>query len=296
MASLLEYRQALAQALDDWGGYGVGQATVGSASLVGLLDATTGASANRFNGAWAYSPRGGDQRRVVTGGYVPSQGRINVELNWTLPQAGDTIEITHLFPCYAAVSPEATSYATLVNNALARLLVPRRLAFSATTADTYTTGVLYPWLDRESRIPRDDEGRLLVWESSPVAGRHPIPSGWRGWTLILNGAATALQSNVPFSAPTGTVYLDVLSPADTFVNGAESATGLADDNDTALASVNDVVEVGLEEAYLVLMNRNAGTPSGQWAQKYVAQQKVVDGLYYLDRTQRRPAAPVAEAA
>lgn len=294
---MLQYRQALAQALDDWGGYGVSGASGTSyAILAGLLDVTPGASANRFNGAFAYSPTGGDQRRVITGGYVPIQGRINIELGWTVPSVGSLIEITHLFPCYSAVSPESTSYATLVNNALDRLLTPRRLTFAATTNDTYTTGVLYPWLDRDSRVQRDDQGQLMIWEPAPVTGRAPRPSAWRGWRLILEGASTRFQTDVPFSAPTGSWYVDVLSPAGTFVNGAESTTGLSDDNDTALASINDVVEVGLEEAYLVLMNRNSGTPSGQWAQKYAAQQKIVDGLYYLDRTARRPAAPAMEAA
>ena len=306
MATLSVYKRACIRALDDGGSFIVTSATASSVVLYQFTNATTGASTERHNADWLYVATGNGASRqyhVRTSGYVPSTGTVTIAPPFVVqPVATDQVELTKLFPCIsnAPTSDQSPSmgadYRTLINRALARLYVPRALGLTITTADTYTTGVTYPWLDRMERLARDDQGRISIREPSPVAGRAPVSSAWRNWELVESGTGTVLQTRTPFASATGTLSVDVLSPADTFISGAESAVGLLSDTDTALAPVEDVVAVFLQEAYLVLMRRQTGRPDGgQWAKLYADQQAIVDRLHFLDRSARVPqsAQPVA---
>ena len=57
------------------------------------------------------------------------------------------------------------------------------------------------------------------------------------------------------------------------------------DTSTALPSVEDVLGVGLMEAYAMLMHRERGTPSGtNYAALYARQKAEAEKLLYIDRT------------
>lgn len=286
MPTLVQYRRALQAALDDGGAYPVTTGSGAGATVQLLSDAITDASNARYNGAWVYHNALTQQRRIRLDGFTPSTGAFLTELGWTAPSPGDIIEITRLFPCgfgpliAGGVPPEDTSYLAIINRSLARLWAPDRIsvAFADAATASLTT---WPWLDRPERLVR-------VFEPPAVAGFPDVPCEWRAPRLVLDGPTPVLQLNRPFI---GTLTLEVRRPGDTLISGAESTAGLANDADTALPSVNDVVAVGLHEAYRALMNRAPGRPNPGWAAKYEAQQAIVNGLYYLDRTQMAPSAP-----
>lgn len=295
--SFVNYLRALMTALDDGQVYYVSSAASPSnVSCTMLVNGTANASANRYDGAWVASfdrAVSGYQRRVRTAGYTPSTGTLNIHPDWSLPpQAGDQIWVTNLFPTignaqgFDQAVGEDLDYRTMVNRALSRLLVPFRFTIAITTSDTYTVGATAPYLDRPERLARDQQGRLMIYEPSPVSGRAPISSAWRGWELVLSGGSTALQVRTPFSSATGNLSVDVLRPANTLINGALSTTGLVNGADTAEASVNDVVTVALVEAYQALAVRAHGRPDGgAWLTLWKAQQTKAAGLAYYDRTQ-----------
>lgn len=287
--ALSTYRRALQAALDDPGLYQVTAATSTTVSLSLIADTTTNASANRYDGRWLYVASGvgiGQQRRVVRGSFVPSTGTVTVELGLTTPSVNDLIELTSLFPCESQVSGEDTSYNTLIRRALSRLLAPDRISATFAGGTTASLASFAYWLDRPERLVR-------VLEPAPVSGYQPIPCDWRGPQLILDGGSPVLQINAPY---TGSLTLEVLRPGDSLVSGAESTTGPTSETATCLPSVNDTVAVALLEAYQALASRSPGRPSGNWSAKIEAQQAIVSGLRYLDRTQTVNQMPAQEAA
>lgn len=297
MATRASYRRALAYALNDLGVYPVSSGTGTTVTIVTLADSTSDASTHRYDGRWVYLATGagqGTQRRVKRGGFTPSSGALTLELSWTAPSSPDEVELTGLFPCQAgglgstSVSPEDPGYNGLVNRALSLLLVPDRVTLAITTADTYST-TTWPWLDRPERLVR-------VLEPAPVAGGAPVDASWRGPQLVVDGPAPFLQLNAPFSTATGTLTLDVLRPADTLISGAESTTGFTAEGQTAIASVNDVREIGLLEAYRALRHRG-GVGVSAWEKAFEQQQQRVEGLLYFDGSMwRRRSGPAAGEA
>jgi hypothetical protein len=279
--ALATYRRALQARLDDGGVYLASSGTGSTVVIGAITDATTNASTTRYNGAWVYLASGagiGTQRRVVAGGFTPSTGTLSVELGWAAPALGDLIEITHLFPSAGgpaiSVSPEDTSYLQFINKSLSRVLAPDRISVAFAGASSASTAT-WPWLDRPERLVR-------VLEPAPVSGYPVVPCDWRNPRLILDGPTPVLQLDQVF---TGTLTLEVLRPGDTLISGVESTTGFTTEGQTALPSVNDVVEVALEEAYIALSHRSPGRPNGSWAAKLETQRGIVANLKYLDRTQ-----------
>ncbi len=297
MATLAQYRRPLAYALNDLGLYEVSSATNSTVTIVTLADSTTSASANRYDGRWVYLATGagqGTQRRVKPGGFTPASGVLDLQLTWTVPSAGDQVEITGLFPAQTgglgstSVSPEDASYQTFINRALAQILVPDRITLAITTAETYPI-TTWPWLDRPERL-------LRVLEPPPN-GTAAVDAMWRKPRLIL-GSAPQLQLNAPFATATGNLTLEVLRPAITLISGVEGVVGLATEGQTALATVEDVREIGLLEAYRDLQHRAPGRPGGAWDKKFADQQARVENLFYFDQTawRRQQQAPPDQAA
>jgi hypothetical protein len=278
VATRAQYRRALQAALDDSGIHLLSAATSTTASISTISDATTNASANRYDGVWIYVASGaqiGAQRWITPGSFVPSTGTVTVEFGWTAPAANDVIELTSLFPCEAQVAAGSTSYNAIVNKALSRLWAPDRISATFAGGTTASLAAYAYWLDRPERLVR-------VLEPAPVSGYQPVPCDWRNPQLILDGGTPTLQIDTPY---TGTLTLDVMRPGDSLVSGAESTTGPTSETATCLPSLNDVVTVGLEEAYRALMHRSTARPSGNWADKLKDQQALVQQLRYLDRTQ-----------
>ena len=281
--TLLTLRRALAYALDDLGAYVLASGSTTTAVSNGLKNSATNASVNRYDGRWVYVATGvqaGQQGRVKTGGYAPSTGTLTMVTTWGAPTTGDTIELTSLFPCAASSTTapgEDVSYRTLINRALSRLLLPDdTITLQITTSQTYSLAA-YPWLDRDERL-------IEVREPGPTGGLD-VPAAWRRPALRTIGATAYVILDAPFGAgATGNLTLIVKRTADTLINGAESTVGLALDTDTAEATVDDVVTVGLLEAYRALMARGSVAPAGAWSAKFAGQLAECRRLRYWDRS------------
>jgi len=277
MPTLRDYRRALARALDDLGVYTLTSPTASTLICTLLVNASPGASTHRYDGRWLYLAAPIPQQRVVTtGGYNPGDGTLTFAPTATPATAGTEVELTGLFPSLSVALSEDTDYRTLVNRALAALLVHDRLTVAITTADSYPIAA-YPWLDRMERL-------VGVLEPSPVSGRRPVDAGWRGWRLVVDGPTPRLEVNAPFATASGDLTLDVLRPANTLVNGTDSTTGLVDDTDTAVPAIEEFLPVGLMEAYQALMSRTPGRPNSNWHQKWAEAREMAHRLRAYDRT------------
>lgn len=306
-------RRACEAAFNDAGFYGCSAASSSNITLAATSDSTTNASAQKFNGAWIYAINQttgvGQQRRVVPGGFVPASGILGIELNWSVtPTLSDEVEITHLFPVgegptqIGGISPEDASYNSLINRALSMIVAPDRVGLAITTDQFYSTVAWVEWLDRPDRVVRNMDGSLAIWEPG-VRGGLPQNATWRGWTLRLDAETPGLEVNVPFSASSGTLYLDVMRPADTWVGTsgiwAESTTGMTNNFQEVRAPINDVVKVFKMLAIEALMARSPGRPSGNWAARYPSAVRDARSVRYFDRSQESMQAqsiPEEEAA
>ena len=304
-STLLQYRQALARALDDLEPHVVLSATTFTVTINALITSTTGASSGRYNGAYIYIASGsgaGRQRVVKENSYVPSTGTLTTHnssgFDVTMA-AGDQVEITRLFPAYAEATSTSslgsdTDYRSLVNRALSYLLVPDQISVT-TVADQqeYSLSTYAAWLDRPER--------LLAVLDPPRETGWPAKRTWRRWELTLDGPSPALTF-LDRAYPTNgaTFELDVLRPANTLISGAESSIGLTSDSATAVPAVNDVVTVGLMLAYEALMNRSPGRPNGDFLTRWKNQIEIARRLRNYDRTQetaaQQAAMPSVEAA
>jgi hypothetical protein len=301
-------RQAAQNALDDGAAYACSIGTTDTVVIPALVNATTGASANRYDGAWVYLATGpagtaGQQRLVQPGGFDPALGELTVFPPWTVvPAGGNIVEITHLFPSTdlapslptAGIAGEDTSYRRLLNRSLGVMAKPAEISVAITTASTYSLAA-YPYLDRESRLVRILE--------PDVDGDVPVPSDWRGWQLRLNAATPLLQVGVPFLTASDNLTLEVIRPCVNWIRSAgawaQSTTGFTldesttDDNllQSADVEVEDIMPVFLMCAYEVLAARSPGRPfpgaadlAETWRERAMASR-------LWDRTQQRAEAP-----
>ena len=285
--TLVQYRRALARALDDLGVYIVSAATTTTVGSVNLADSTPNVSPERFKGRWVYGAQ--QQRRVQSvNGFTAASGTLAVNYPWAAPVADTYIEMTGLFPMLAQVPGEDTSYHDLVSRAMAKLLLPDRITVTITTADSLSLSA-YPWMDRPERLVR-------VLEPGPT-GTRPIDASWRGPQLIWRAGTPSLEFRTPFDVASGSVTLEVLRPADTLISGVETApgTGFSLDAQTGIAPIEDVVTLGLMEAYGSLMNRNPGVP-GNWAAQYADARERAERTYHFDGAFYKRRGPEEQAA
>ncbi len=294
--TLQAYRQALILALNDGMITTTTSSTSAGVTCGGLINNATNASVNRFDSNWVnhvQASGASQQRTVKPGSYVPSTGTITTNLAWTGPSAGDVIEITSMFPAIQQSMGVDTDYRTIINRALGHLLVPAEIALTITTSDTYALTAYRKWLDRPERL-------RYVLEPAPVSGRAAVDAEWRGWQLVLNGELPTLQLSAPFGATGGSLTLGVLRPSSTWVGTAsvwaESSTGLVNNTDEAVPSVEDALPQMLVEAYQVLMSRSPGRPNGDYAKKLADARAQAQAGRYFDKTQMMPQAPTAPAA
>lgn len=260
-------RQAIEAALDDGGRFAVSSAAASTVASAALVNATSNASANTFDGAWVYLASGaagvvGQQRMVKPGTYVPSTGTLGIFPPWTsTPTGGEIMEVTRVFPSVAGanvagVTMEDTSYQSIENRALSRLAIPDRVEFAIGTGWRYAT-TSYPWLDRPERFVR-------ALEPGPT-GLMPVDCTWRGVQLRLDGATPHLEIAAPFEHAGGTLVLEVIRPGNSLINvsgggWAESSVGLVNDDDYCLPSFEDVFPEAMFCAYQALAARSPGRP------------------------------------
>lgn len=283
MATLAVYRQALARSLDDLGLYTVASATGVTVVVSALANSTANASDRRYDGRWAYISAGFavlSANSVKPGGFAPSTGTLTVARAWdTTPHAGDTLELTGLFPPVPGLG-EDIDYRTIINRSLGRLLEEDRIDVP-TVADQYTytfSLATYPWLDRMTRV----QGVL----DPPRATGLPRRPTWRPHQWKIDGGALTLEFLArPYPTSGHTFQLSVLRPADTLINGADSTTGLVADSDTAVPSVEEVVTVARMYCFEALLSRSKGRPSGDWSGQYAAAREDAMKLARWDRSQ-----------
>jgi hypothetical protein len=293
LATTQTFRRALANALDDLAGpYAITSATSSTVVVPALINGAASVSTNGYAGRWVYVASGtgvGQTRRVRTNGFTAASGTLTIDPAWTItPSAADLIELTNYFPATAQVGADS-SYLTILNASLRQIVAPDRISIAITTSQEYSLATWVAWLDRQERVTG-------FWEPGPTGGL-PIPAEWRRPRLRFDAELPVLEIAVPFLTATGNLSLDVLRPADTWIRvvstWAESTVGLASETDEARPSVEDVVKVGLMEAYGALMNRSPGRPSGPWEAKYGAAKADAMTVKYFDTSQMKAAPPAA---
>ncbi len=283
-------RRALAGELDDGGVYTITSATTTTVTASLLVNAAANASANRYDGRWLWiSAPAGQSRAVSTGGYTPSGGVLAFSPAWTAPSAGAELDITGLFPVQSNALSEDTDYFTLIERALAKLLVPRRVTLAITTADSYSLA-LWPWLDREERL-------LRVLEPALIAGRQPFDAAWRGARFVRNGGTNLLVCDTPFGSASGSLTLETLAPAHTWVDDVEvdPSVGITFDVNTVDIEVEDVLPQAMVEACVVLTSRSSGRPNGDWSKNLAFWQGEAKKARFYDHTRDRETGQPAPA-
>lgn len=293
MATLRQYRQALARSLDDLAVYEIASSTATTTVISALADSTSNASDRRYDGRWAYISSGfavGEGTTVKPGGFAPSTGTLTVAKFWeTTPHDGDELELTGLFPAISGLPGADIDYRTLVNRALSRLMLEDRID-ATTVADQYTYGfalATYPWLDRMTRV-------MGVLDPPRATGLPRRPT-WRPHTWRIDGGAMTLEFAArPYPTSGATFQIAVLRPADTLISGADSTTGLVADSDTAVPSVEEVVVAGRYFAFEALLSRSKGRPSGDWSGQFAAAREDTMKLARWDRSQEAAPEPQSQ--
>lgn len=289
-------KEAVAQSLGDWGAYLVTSATASTVTIANISTTQTTASPDQYNNAWVFAlasgSSSGQQRRVNTNGYTASSGALGLNLNWSLiPSINDPVKITRLFPLDHQSSQPNTSYKTLVNRGLGKLLLRDRISLAITTSRTYSLATWAAWLDRPERL-------LRVLEPDPFDGSIAVSSDWRTPRLIPDADVPTLEIRPPFTQAVGSLTLEVLRPATTWVAvsavWAESTVGLANEADQVAVSLEEAVKVARVEAFDVLRHRRDGErPAGDWERAYQEALAVARELPLYELGLRQQAPPEA---
>lgn len=295
--TLLALYRALGHELNDLAMYPASAGAATTVTLAMLVNATVGASTERYNGRNVYC--NAQQRVVRTSGYAPSTGVLTVFPSWvTPPTAAQQVILTSMFPViqnnddsgFDQSQSDDLSYRTIINRALALLALPDRVRLTITRDYAYST-TTWPWLDRPERLRR-------ILEPG-VRGDRPVDASWRGWDLVLDANTPIIEFDVPFEAATGTLTLEVSRPANTWIATggvwAETApsSGLVNDTDQTLAEIEDVLPAAKMIAYEALLRRAEGRPPGPLLKAYETARADAEAGRYWDRSQQSPQQPQA---
>lgn len=291
MATKAQYRTELAGRMND---IFFGVAVSGTTTTVvvqTLITSDTNADTGRYNGAWIYNATTNQQRQIKNGSYVLASGAVTVTTPWTAPTLGDSIFITWVSPCETAPFTADPPYLTFINRALRRIAHPDQVTVTITTA--HYMNITQLWVDRPERL-------LRVREPAQVVAGETIDSSWRHPELEMIGTQPTLHLRVPFLTATGTLVLDVIRPAHTWIRvatvWAESTVGLVNESDEARATLSEVTDVALLEACQVLPWRAPGRPNGPTLEMYQAAYDRVSRMAHIDMTQLRAPAQTAQEA
>lgn len=298
MATTRQYRQALARSLDDLGVFTVLSSTTNTITLQHWQTSLANASERRYDGRWILvkSAGFGTQRSIRPGSYDPATATLTSlnDSGWdTSLTLGDEVEITGLFPSMPSDTPggEDVDYLTLINRGLGRLLIEDRLDVT-TVADQWTYAfslTTYPWFDRMTRV--------MAVLDPPRATGLPRRETWRRHHWKIDGGAMTLEfDDRPYPTSGATFQVKVLRPADTLINGADSTTGLANNTDTAVPSIEEVVTAARVYAFEALLTRSKGRPSGDWSGQYAEAKEAAMRLARWDRSQDAAPEPAQQGA
>lgn len=272
MPTLAEYRLACGSEIEDLSRYQVGTSTATTTQISALSSSNAGVSTFPYDDDWLYVATGtgvGQQTIIKKGSYVAASGQIGFTVAIASLTTGDFVEISHLFPATRgpgrAPIGQPVDYRTLINRALKRQNVRRRILVQITTANEISLAS-YPWLDDPRRLVKDKDGLPMVYEASPT--NVAIKRTWRRTRITRTGSNPVIEVDPIFESAGGYLTLEVISPADTWINGAESGVGLVNEDDTALVTVDDMVKAFKVEAYQALAMRSPARPSGDWRQMH----------------------------
>lgn len=292
MPSLTTLTQALLDALDDRETVTLSGGSTTTAISAAWINSATGVTSGRYEGRWLYNQTKDAQSKVSS--YDKTTGTQTVMTAMTANANTDIATLSNLFPCIHALGSD-TDARTIANRALGRMMLKVESEQAITTADTYAM-TSFPSLDRPERV-------VEVREPSPVAGRAPIFSKWRGWTLVQDPPAASLRTLTPFATTSGSpnLTLERIVPASCWIavptTFAESAVGLVNQTDLAYPSVEEWLPFALEEALVVLIARTPGRPNAEWERMLAAAREKIATSIYRDLTQAVAQAPArAEAA
>lgn len=296
-------RRATARALDDLvGPFTTLAGSPGVFDVVGaqgLVNTTTGAAGSRYNGRYLYylaqtaTPGTATSQRVVRkDSYVPAAGTVGVDFTFGfVPVVNDILEMTALFPSIDAPFVAHTSYLELIRAASRRLNVRREITVPITTSQRLSLATWDDWITPE-RV-------LEVWEPSPLGRLMPAKRGWH----VVEGSSPSLHLDAPFLAATGSLTIEVVSPAYSWVaiSGVwqESTVGVTNESDELLVTTDELMQATLVEAYRDLAAQDRPRDHGSDAEDFEKQQawcmaNIAD--YDFGRPRRSTPAPEGVAA
>lgn len=186
-----------------------------------------------------------------------------------------------------------------VNLALQHLLVPDELTVAITTSDEIALTTWQGWLDRVDRL-------RAVLEPSPVSGRAPIDASWRFRSdeplLTLDAELPKLRLEVPFSTATGSLTLQVLRPAETWLRISSTwtemtpGTGMTAETDETKVDLAHIRAAGKVFAYQAMAEARSGARRGEYQAQYEAALADARKLRYWDASRDKLQPPPAPAA
>lgn len=255
------YRHALAERLG-WHLYTNQSTSAGSGAantlvIPDLID--TNLESNFLDTTWEYQPSGGNAgevRRVLKGGLAPATGTVTLSRAHTAATSSATaIEFYGVLPPVRSLGRKGLLDAA--NEALAECWAIDTLTVAANSTAYQYPLTAYPWLSVEDQV-------IDVYIRRLGEVRDTLLPQWR-W---INDVDTP-QLEVPMPLNSGDVLKPVVyRPMDTWlqVNSTwtDTATGLLNETDQGLLSVNGMVVVGLYYCYEFLATEGDVSQRAQW--------------------------------
>lgn len=175
----------------------------------------------------------------------PSLGALAVDLPVATAQSSG-IEFETMYPLPITTEQGCTGVAQLIQQACREVWFPDVIDFTtARGAYTYDFSDQADWLDSEARV--------VALYDPPVAEGYPQqPAPWRYGGINFVGGAPVLRLKRAYLASGGTAQLEVIRPAYSLINGAESTVGPAAFNDVVYADRAEIIAVTKLRAYRYL--------------------------------------------
>lgn len=252
--------------------------------------------ADHLGYAWVYVPSttAPRQRRVRKDGLDVETGTISVAdvFGGPIPTGVEFEMSSKLAPINDGSRDLGLALNDAINLALLRLLVPFRAPYVTQEGSAVIDLSAYDWADRPERV-------VGLYEPARTAARAGEKTR-RDWEFRANGSAAQIVVRPGFNRSGQTGEVDLLRPAATLINGADSTGGLVADADEAVPDANSVTTVALYYVYLQLAN----DPNGGETYRALADQQLArcrqlnDWDTTADRLPQAPptAAPPAAAA
>ncbi len=223
--------------------------------------------ASFLDGVWslitssaAGTPPIGTVRRIKMGGLAPATGTITHSRAYASTTSnGQTFELFGVLPPTDQLGRRGIL--TCMNLALRECWMEDYLSIVGVSNQyQYPLATAYPWLQQEDQI-------IDVWVRRSGANRDQLVSEWR---LINDAETPQLEFKTPFTT-SDTIKPYVHRPLDTWIATptvwAESTTGLVNEGDQALLSLNAMRVVGLYHCFTALATVGDESERAGWQAK-----------------------------